>query len=74
MMATFKDYSSELSQSLERVDPIAVNKLYQRILVTLESGNSIFLFGNGGSHANAHHIAGDYQKSLGLLGFPAKVF
>ena len=73
-MASFKDYASELSEALERVDTVFVDKLFQRILSTLESGNSIFIFGNGGSHANAHHIAGDYQKSLALLGFSAKVF
>lgn len=74
MISSFTDYSSKLSEALLRVDERSLDLLYQRIFLTLDSGNSIFLFGNGGSHANAHHIAGDYQKSLALLGFPAKVF
>jgi len=73
-MVSLQGYSSQLSEALSLVDQAAVDRLYQRILFTLEAGNTIYLFGNGGSHANAHHIAGDYQKSLALLGFPAKVF
>lgn len=74
MIGSLSSYSSNIANALALVNDQRIDELYHHFLLTLESGNSIFLFGNGGSHANAHHIVGDYQKSLALLGFSARIF
>ncbi len=44
----------------------AMNSILKRMYETRESGNSIFLIGNGGSSAIASHIAVDFIKACGI--------
>ena len=58
-------YLSDLKAS---IDSLSIDKIHELILVvkrTIESGNKIFMCGNGGSAANASHSAGDWSKEMG---------
>jgi len=59
-----KDYSTRLNSAISTVQQYAIDKLYTAISKRINSSSSIYLIGNGGSQANAHHIAGDYLKSF----------
>ena len=53
----FKDYSLKIIQALEKVDQSAVDELFNQIDKIIGTNSNIFLLGNGGSQANAHHLA-----------------
>ena len=64
----FKDYSLKIIQALEKVDQSAVDELFNQIDKIIGTNSNIFLLGNGGSQANAHHIAGDFIKTFSIVG------
>ena len=53
------NYLKELSDILQQEKTKEINDLYESILETVDNGNNIFICGNGGSAANANHIAND---------------
>ena len=60
----FSDYAKVLAGSLADADWTNVLKLSEMILETHKSGGRIFLCGNGGSAANAMHIANDFVYAV----------
>ena len=56
----FKDYQYRLISCMQSFDWAPVSKLAKEILLTRKDGRHIFLCGNGGSAANAMHIANDF--------------
>ena len=66
----FKDYSIKLSRALEKVDQKQIDSFFNIFDSYIGSNSNIFLLGNGGSQANAHHISGDFIKtfSFGFIG------
>ena len=61
------DYKLKISGYLERgvearrkVDPEDVEFISEKICDAIKSGNKLMLFGNGGSAADAQHIAGEF--------------
>ena len=42
--------------------------ILQKDVYCSQESNKIIILGNGGSAANAIHIAGDYMKTFSLLG------
>ena len=68
-----QDYANSLLSTLSSISEHDISTVSKLIKSKLEGNHSVYLVGNGGSHANAHHIAGDFQKSLATLNFPAKV-
>jgi len=60
----FSDYAKVLTGSLADADWTSVLELSEMILETHKSGGRIFLCGNGGSAANAMHIANDFVYAV----------
>jgi len=58
----FKKYSSGITASLAAMDVEQVQDLAQAMLQARERRSQIFIFGNGGSAANASHFANDLSK------------
>ena len=65
---SIKDYGIKLQSALNSIDEISISQLKDEILKRLDGSSTIYLLGNGGSQANAHHIAGDYVKTFSLFG------
>jgi len=63
---SFGDYISILFSSLPLVDESQIERLTSAICQRLDGQHSVFLLGNGGSAANAHHVTGDYTKTFAL--------
>ncbi len=70
----FKDYSLKITQALEKVDQSAVDKLFNLIDSIINTNSNIYLLGNGGSQANAHHISGDFMKTFSMVGLKLKIY
>jgi D-sedoheptulose 7-phosphate isomerase len=60
----FKDYFNRLTDTLQKLDLDAIEKIVNALLKCREEGKTMFIFGNGGSAANASHIAGDFLKGI----------
>jgi D-sedoheptulose 7-phosphate isomerase len=60
----FKDYFKRLKDTLDKLDLEAIEKIVKALLKCREDGRTMFIFGNGGSAANASHIAGDFLKGI----------
>ena len=71
---TIKEYSAELTKSLNSIDKKKIHKLAERLKEAILNNQKIILMGNGGSAANALHIAGDYMKTFGILGYKANIY
>ena len=65
---SLKDYGRNLSNAIDEIDQSFVDNLEDEILKRIGGSSNIFLVGNGGSAANAHHIVGDYSKTFAVLG------
>ena len=69
----FKDYANELKKALDLVNQEEINKFLNVFDSYFGSNSNIFLLGNGGSQANAHHISGDFIKTFSLAGLKLKI-
>ena len=61
----FKDYLDNFKRVLDSIPPADVNNLFDQIGQTIQSGNQILVFGNGGSAMNMSHFATDMVKGAG---------
>ena len=66
-----KDYISEINTYLEHeidtlkaLDMNEINAALNLLLETFENGNTVFVFGNGGSSATASHFQNDFNKGV----------
>ena len=66
-----KDYISEVNTYLEHeidtlkaLDVNEINAALNLLLETFEGGNTVFVFGNGGSSATASHFQNDFNKGV----------
>lgn len=66
-----KDYISEVNTYLEHeidtlkaLDVNEINAALNLLLETFENGNTVFVFGNGGSSATASHFQNDFNKGV----------
>ena len=66
-------YGERLKNALDTVEQTNIDYLVNEITKRLDGSSSIHLLGNGGSQANAHHIAGDYLKTFVLAGYNIKI-
>lgn len=66
MIETIKRYKNELSTALDRL-PYANIKLFgEKLNKIMRDGNCLYICGNGGSAANAIHLANDFIYGAGL--------
>lgn len=56
----FKDYQDRLINCIQSFDWSQVSKLAEEMILAYKEGRHVFLCGNGGSAANAMHIANDF--------------
>ena len=66
-----KDYRKEIAvyidhevETLRALDKDAINDALNLLLKTMEKGNTVFVFGNGGSSATASHFQNDFNKGV----------
>lgn len=64
MKTEFQDYFKRVSLALEKLDLSSLDKLVEAIMNCRDRGNTVFIFGNGGSAATASHVAGDFLKGI----------
>lgn len=57
-----KEYFERLNDILNSLDKEDIAKFIESLLETNKKRGTVFIFGNGGSAANATHIAGDMVK------------
>ena len=69
----FTDYAKELKRALDLVDQEQIDKFFNVFDSYFGSDSNIYLLGNGGSQANAHHISGDFIKTFSLAGLKLKI-
>ncbi len=69
----FKSYAGELKRALDLVDQDQLDNFFNVFDSYFGSSSNIFLLGNGGSQANAHHISGDFIKTFSLAGLKLKI-
>ena len=69
----FKDYARGLKSALDLVDQEQIDNFFDIFDSFIGSDSNIYLLGNGGSQANAHHISGDYIKTFSLAGLKLKI-
>lgn len=68
MKSFFEDYQNRLINCMQSFDWSSVVQLAQKIISVQKEDRFVFLCGNGGSFANAMHIANDllcFQKAKG---------
>ena len=66
-----KDYRKEIAvyidhevETLRALDKDSINDALNLLLETIEKGNTVFVFGNGGSSATASHFQNDFNKGV----------
>ena len=72
-MDNFSKYLKNLNSGLESLSQTKLDLLFKQIDKRINSDNTIYLFGNGGSHANSSHVVGDYLKSFAIEGLKLKI-
>ena len=69
----FRDYATSLKKALDLVKQTQIEDFFYIFESYIGSNSNIYLLGNGGSQANAHHISGDYMKTFSLAGLKFKI-
>jgi D-sedoheptulose 7-phosphate isomerase len=62
---SFQSYAARLSDGLQAANWVAIEALSQAILHCWKDGRRLFICGNGGSAANALHLANDLHYGIG---------
>ncbi len=70
---SIKNYVDKFVSSFKNIDEVKLTQLKNEIFKRVNTSKEIFIVGNGGSAANANHIAGDYLKTFSLAGFNFKI-
>jgi D-sedoheptulose 7-phosphate isomerase len=60
----FKNYFNRVSDTLVQLDINALEKVADLLLACRENGNTVYIFGNGGSASTASHVTGDFLKGI----------
>ncbi|MBR4909813.1 MAG: SIS domain-containing protein [Clostridia bacterium] len=59
-----KDYIENEIETLKKLDVEAINEALNLLLKTQENGNTVYVFGNGGSSSTASHFQNDFNKGV----------
>lgn len=60
----FEEYFGRLKTTIDIIDIKSLEKSVEILLEVRDAGKTTYIFGNGGSAANASHIAGDFLKGI----------
>ena len=63
----FNDYAARLGRAVATADPRGIEKLAHELLDCWDTGRQVFLCGNGGSGANAVHMANDFIYAISKM-------
>ena len=65
---TIENYLALVKDTIDKLDRVQIEKTVEAFMRVYDSGNTIYIFGNGGSAASATHATGDLVKgaSFGL--------
>lgn len=58
------EYFEHVSNTLNKLDKDSISRFINMLLEAYDRNSTIFIFGNGGSGANASHICGDFVKGV----------
>lgn len=61
-MKTIRHHISDVSEAMTLLDLDEIKQVVNIIRVIKQGGGTMYLFGNGGSHATASHFANDLMK------------
>ncbi|MBN1951669.1 MAG: SIS domain-containing protein [Bacteroidales bacterium] len=61
---SYSEYFERLKSALDNVDTESIEKVVNILLKCRDDQGTMYIFGNGGSAANASHIAGDFLKGI----------
>ena len=70
---SLKVYAEILSEVLSSTTEVHIQLLTDEIMNRINGEGEIYILGNGGSAANAHHIAGDFTKTFSMIGKGLKI-
>ncbi len=59
-----RDYIAHEIETIQKLDVDAINDALNLLLETMENGNTVYVFGNGGSSATASHYQNDFNKGV----------
>ena len=59
-----RDYLAKETEILNKLDVNAINAALNLLLETMETGSTVYIFGNGGSSATASHFQNDFNKGV----------
>ena len=59
-----RDYLAKEIEILNKLDVNAINAALNLLLETMETGSTVYIFGNGGSSATASHFQNDFNKGV----------
>lgn len=62
--SSYHAYFEKLKNTLDKLDLACIQHIVDTLLECRENGKTMYIFGNGGSAANASHIAGDFLKGI----------
>lgn len=60
----YRAYFDRLKNTVDKLSVDTIQKIVQSLLHCRDENKTMFIFGNGGSAANASHIAGDFLKGI----------
>ena len=59
-----RKYISDEIETLEKLNVDAISEVMDAMVQAFENGNTIYVFGNGGSSATASHFQNDFNKGV----------
>ena len=65
-MSFTRKFLDEVRTVAERLDPVAIETVIDRLRFVRDAGGRLFILGVGGSAANASHAANDFRKICGM--------
>ena len=70
---SIKEYINKFALSFNSINEDKLEELKDEMIKIINTQKEVFIIGNGGSAANANHIAGDYLKTFSLAGLSFKI-
>lgn len=68
LSATFPTYAAKLTEAIASIHSEALDLLAADLQAAWQTGHQVFICGNGGSAANALHLANDFLYGVGISG------
>jgi len=63
-MNFYQQYADELHKELSAIEPDLIDEVVELLFLNWKQGKKVFICGNGGSSANAMHIANDFTYGV----------